>query len=393
MVSTQPISLKSMIVRLLSDESRSLADLQAMTQVSMPTLRQALQELESADWVCPVGRKSSTGGRRATLFGLNDQTHLITGVHLELPAINMVAADLNGGIVDRVHYDHQAQVFPDEAVRIIVEYMHQIQLAHPERRILGIGVGMPGFIDPLSGQVLSVRAPQWRNYPLKARLEAELDLPVVIENDVDCMAVAELANIETSNTDDLFYLGFSEGAKVSMILGGRLYRGPFGNTGVIGEIIVAPDSHPDAGVVFQEESSVSSVCHTFDQRVAGLTSPSNTLQAIRSLSDRSEKFRAILNAAATEACCEEIMTEVLDRLAGDVAKLIQVLQPAILIIGGALSHMPTELRSYMERSIRIRLPSLISNHLLIKYATQTGARVAAIGAVHRFLQRYDVNAA
>ena len=382
-----------MIVHLLSGEARSLADLQTITQVSMPTLRQSLQELTDADRVSPVGQKSSTGGRRATLFGLNENTHLIIGVHLEIPAINMVVSNLNGDIVDRIHLGEQPPLLPDDAVRIIVDYAHQTQHSNPERRLLGVGSGMPGFIDPANGRVLSVRATQWRQFPLKARLEAALDLPVIIENDVDCMAIAELAGTEAPNAEDLFYLGFSEGAKVSMMLGGEFYRGPFGNTGVIGQIIVAPDDEPDAGIIFEEVSSVSAVCRTFDERVAALPAPSDELIAIKLLVDRSEKFRAILAAAATDPICAEIVTKVIDRLAEEVAKLILVLQPALLIVGGALSHMPAELRVYMERSIRLKLPSLIRNHLLITYATRTGARVAAIGAAHRFLQRYDVNAA
>ena len=385
MITNQSNSLKSTIIGLLSEEPRSLADLKATTQVSLPTLRQALQELSDSDWVCPVGRSSSTGGRRATLFGLNGQTHLIIGVHLEIPGINMVVSALNGDIIDRIHVADREKLLPDEAMRTIIDYAQQVQVTYPNRKLLGIGLAMPGFLELTSGTILfSIRAPHWQNFPLKARLESELDLPVIIENDVDCMTFAELAQANIPDATDMLYLGFSEGVKVSMRLGGQLIKGPFGNAGMIGRTVVSRNE-------LQEIASVSSVCREFEQRVATLSAPNETLQGIINLTDRSAKFRAILKAAESEPICNSIITAVIDTLAEELSKLLQILQPALLIIGGALSHMPPQLRTYMEESIRKRLPSLISSHLLVKYATMVGARVAATGAAHRFLQRYDIN--
>jgi predicted NBD/HSP70 family sugar kinase len=384
MVAVRSNSLKSTIITLLGEESRSLSDLKATTQVSLPTLRQALQELSDTGWVCPVGRSSSTGGRRATLFGLNDQTHLIIGVHLEIPTLNMVVSGLNGQVIDRIHLADQAELLPDEAISTIVDYVRHVQTTYPNRKLLGLGLAMPGFIDLASGKILfSVRAPQWQNFPLRARLESELGLPVIIENDVDCMTFAELAQAKMPDATDMLYLGFSEGVKVSILLGGQLLKGPFGNTGMIGRTVASRNE-------LQEIASVSTVCREFDQRVAAISAPNGTLQAITTLTDRNAKFKAILDATETEPLCNDLITAVIDTLAEEISKLIQILQPALLIIGGALSHLPPDPRTHMEKSIRSRLPALINNHLLIKYAATVGARVAAIGAVHRFLQRYDV---
>lgn len=378
-------SLKSSIISLLSEAPRSLSDLKATTQMSLPTLRQALQELSDAGWVCPVGHSSSTGGRRATLFGLRGDTHLIIGVHLEIPALNMVVSALNGEIIDRTHQADQKELAPDEAVERIVAYVQKAQEAYPGRKILGIGLAMPGFMDLALGKIIfSVRAPQWQNFPLGLRLESELGLPVIIQNDVDCMAFAELANSKIPEATDMLYLGFSEGVKVSMRLGGQLIQGPFGNAGMIGRTVGSRNE-------LQEIASVSSVCREFDQRAAALASPNETLQGISALGDRSARFRAILDAAESEPICDAVITGVIDTLAEELSKLIQILQPSLLIVGGALSHMPPGLRSRMERSIRSKLPTLINNHLLIEYAIMVGARVAAVGVVHCFLQRFEID--
>jgi predicted NBD/HSP70 family sugar kinase len=218
--------LQKTIFSLLSEEAYSLADLKSTTQVSLPTLRQALQELSDDGWVCPVGRSSSTGGRRATLYGLNGETHLIIGVHLEIPAVNMVLSGLDGRILERTHEADQETLPPEVALRKIFAFVRHVQERYPQRRLLGIGLAMPGFIDPLTGQILySIRAPEWQQFPLKLRLEQELGLPVSVENDVDCMTIAELARCQLPDATDMVYLGFSEGVKLSMLLGGQLIKG------------------------------------------------------------------------------------------------------------------------------------------------------------------------
>jgi predicted NBD/HSP70 family sugar kinase len=351
----------------------------------MPTLRLALQELSAAGWVCPVGFSSSTGGRRATLFGLNSQTHLIIGVHLEIPALNMVVSNLNGDVIDRVHQDDQNELHPDEAIHKIIEYVRHIQTTYPDRKLLGLGLATPGFLDLVSGKILfSLRAPQWQNFPLKARLEKELRLPVFIENDVDCMTAAELAHSDLPYMTNILYLGLTEGVKVSMLLDGQLIKGPFGNAGMLGRATTSPDEPP-------EIASVSSVCREFDRRVADIPIVSEPLKKITNLTDRSEKFKAILNAVESEQICKEIITTVIDTIAEEISKLIRILHSELLIIGGVLSHLPPDFRIYMERGIRNRLPSFISSHLLVRYATMVGARVAATGAAHRFMQQYDIN--
>jgi predicted NBD/HSP70 family sugar kinase len=359
--------------------------LKTITQVSLPTLRLALQELSDSGWVCPIGQSLPTGGRRATLYGLNNQTHLIVGVHLEIPAINMIVSDLSGEIVDRTHQEDQEELLPDDAIRKIIDYVQLIRTKFPDRKLLGLGIATPGFIDLASGKILfSLRAPQWQNFPLKARLESELGLPVIIENDVDCMAIAELAHSDLPEVSDILYLGFTEGVKVSMILGGQLFKGPFGNAGMIGRATASPNDSP-------EIASLSSVCREFDQCVSAMPEPTDALQAISALTDRSAKFKAILNAVDSEMICENIVTNVIDTIAEEISKLIRILQSEILIIGGVLSHLPPNLRIYMEKSIRNRLPAFLSGYLLVKYATMAGARVAATGVVHRFIQRYDIN--
>lgn len=400
-------SLKSAIVRHLAQRPRSLADLQAFTGVSMPTLRRDVQELIAGGWIRRRGQ-ASTGGRPARLYGMNGDSHLVIAVHLELPAINMAAVALDGAVLAKVQHLDNTRLSTDTTIGLITEFTRDVQKKFPARRILGVGVATPGFVDPHTGEILSIgRVPGWQQFPLRARLEAALALPVVIENDVDCMARAEIAATEFlsasltgsdnrgtggSNASNALYLGFSEGVKAAMLLDGRFYRGPFGNAGIIGRTLI-PDPQSGELNYLEEMASTGQVCAEFERRLNANRSDGQKddprLQPIANARDHSARFQAILEAAAAnEPLALAVALDMLDVLSIAAANLLHILQPGLLIIGGALGNLQPSLRRQFEKRLRRRLPSLISNHLLVRYARLGDAEAAMTGAATRFLLDY-----
>jgi glucokinase len=387
-LSTSASSLKATLVHLLRQTPMSLADLKEATDVSPPTLRRELRLLESGGWVRRVGR-TSTGGRPATLYGLSGDTHLIAGIHLELPGVNLALTNLQREIVEFAHLGNEPPLLPDEAVSAISHFIRRAQSNYPGRRLLGAAVATPGYVDPDSGEILSIeRTPGWQHFPIKERLEAELELPVLVENDIDCMAVAELGQMNLATVSDAVYVGFSEGVKAAILLDSRLYTGPFGNAGIIGRTLV-PDG-AGKGRSLEDMASIGQVCAAFDRRAAEMNGDER-LQAIAAIRDRRDRFQAILEAAAVEEpLCAALVDEALGTLALAVCNLLYVLQPRLLVVGGALSNLPASLRPGFEQRIRKQLPPLISNHLLVRYARLGDARAAVCGAVDRFLDHYPV---
>lgn len=385
---------KGAIVRLLLEQPLSLADLQTRAAVSMPTLRRDVQELLAGGWIRRIGR-SATGGRPATLYGIDGDTHLVIGVHLELPAMNMAAVALDGSIVGEVRRSDNTRLSPDTAVGRMTAFVREMQQAYPERRILGVGIATPGFLDPNSGAVLSIgRFDGWQQFPLRARLRASLGLPALVENDIDCMAFAELSpgGQGAGAASDVLYLGFSEGVKAAMLLDGRLYRGPFGNAGVIGRTLV-PDPHDGSPRHLEELVSTGRVGAVFMQRLAsGEVDSDERLEAIAGIAEHGARFQAIMDAAAAgEPLSRSVILEALDVLSIAAANLIHILQPGLLILGGALGGLPGVLRPEFERMLRRRLSPLLSHHLLVRYGRLGDAQAAICGAAGRFLHHYPID--
>jgi glucokinase len=104
-----------------------------------------------------------------------------------------------------------------------------------------IGVSAPGPLDPERGIVLD--APNlhgWHQLPLRARLEAELGVPVRVENDANAAALAEWRFGAGRGARNLIFLTMSTGVGGGLILDGRLYRGGSFQAGEVGHIQIVP---------------------------------------------------------------------------------------------------------------------------------------------------------
>lgn len=407
-VSTPANQLKGAIVNSLNHRPMTLAELQSATATSLPTVRRSLQELIDSGWVRPFGQSASTGGRPATLFGLDTTSRLIIGAHVEIPTVNMVAAEPGGNKVNTRHVSAQGALLPDDAVRAIVDYVADIRAEFPDREIIGIGIAGVGYVDPVSGDILYVgRAEGWRNYPLKSRLEEALRLPVVMESDTDCMIRVEIDSTDLPVDRDAVYLAVLEGVKMSMLLNGHLYRGPFSNSGLIGRTSVRRSlgetvaaEVEDATIRhiglydLEDVASVGGVCAQFDRLAEKWEGEHGagadpTIVEISAIANRNHKYDAVLLAAADgHALCRAVAEEMIASLMDATVNMLFILQPMTLIFGGRLSKLPDSYRAQLERGVRDRLPTLLSNQLTIRYATITGRYAAAHGATYWFMRRH-----
>lgn len=386
---TNPPDLETSIVNhLVSNGPAAFEDLKTATRVSSPTLMRALQNLSQTKWVGPIGRAMSTGGRPATMYGLDASTYALLGIQLELPGIRLVLTDLEDKLLAKTLFSIQGYS-PSEVVGAIASNVKSLQTQYSNYRILGAGIATPGYVDSETGEILFVgRMPTWHNFPIKVRLQVALGLPVVVENDIDCMARVEQRVLGLRT--DFLYLGFIEGIKASLYLGEQFYKGPFGNAGLIGHTIVDPD-----GAVcrcgkqgcLETVASIHAICDQFDQQAHETRRYDETIRQIKSSDDDWLKFRAIIEAAeSSHPLCAEIVSVALNALALAMSNLVCIVQVETLVLGGALGTLPNGLRAQLDKELRKNLPSLLSHRIVIQYARATSDDIAALGAAQQFFQ-------
>jgi predicted NBD/HSP70 family sugar kinase len=385
------MSLRPQILKSLLHQPASIADLRDHTQVSLPTLRKAIQELTEESWIQVVGQAETNGGRPAMLYGLDDSHFLLLGVHLQLPGLRLVAATLTGHVVHVEETYTGVVPRPDQAVTAITDYHATIQTKFPNRQVIGVGVATPGFTHPITGDIISIgRVHGWQNVPIRQRLEQALSLPTFVANDIDCMAFAEFQHTNTALEQNLVYLGFDESVKASMFLNGQLYKGSFGNAGLITPELL--QRHPSITTTdAQNLLTIDGINRLFASRVADLSSSEKAPYAdILATPNARERLHYILGSAEEDGLriCQDIRWSLNMILATATANLIYVIQPDKLVLGGWLGTISQAHYTTLERMIREHLSPLFANASVIEQAALSSPNVAALGAIFHFLQEY-----
>ncbi|HET9344706.1 MAG TPA: ROK family protein [Candidatus Limnocylindrales bacterium] len=108
-------------------------------------------------------------------------------------------------------------------------------------RVAAIGVGVPGRVDPIQGEVSLAVNLGWHRLQLGPQLEGRLGVPCVIENDVRAAAVGILERRLLGDVADFVYLAVGTGISAGVVIGNRVHRGTRGLAGEIGHIVVDAD--------------------------------------------------------------------------------------------------------------------------------------------------------
>ena len=253
-------------------------------------------------------RKADRGpGRPPTLLIPNPDGGRFVGVDFEARSILATVVDFSQQVVKQ---SRRAIREGDSVERILVrieEVIHSA-LEGDRRPLLGIGVGVPGTIDPAQGVARGYDyIPGWRDVPLAARLAREFGVPVHLENNIRSMAMAELWFGQGRGLKNFVCLGVRTGIGVGVVADGSLLRGEHGGAGQIGKW-PAPGS--------------------------GTNGAARTLESAASL-------KAILAAAGSAAKSELDFAELRSAAEAGDRKILAVLARAAAVHGWAIHQLQT----------------------------------------------------
>lgn len=377
------------IVKNLINSPKTLAEIQTLTEASLPTVRRAVQTLSDAGWVRIVGQAEAEGGRPAKLFGINDETFILLGLHIQLPGMQLIATDLSGKILKKIDFFERITPDTNEAVRVIADYVQEINNSYPDRTIIGMGIASPGYIDLSTGDLIVIsRAPTWINFPICRRIKEATGLPVEIVNDVDALAIAEFRNGNSFTNNNIAYVGYCEGLKASFFLNGKLYKGSLGNVGLVASDLInlKPEFSPEES---KDMIYLAGFHKIFNKRVEQINGINRSeYQSIFDQENDYIRFTEILEKALEdEIICRPLMKDLTHLITQWVANMIYIIQPDVVVIGGLLSRMPKSLFTELESGIRSNIPPLIKNKIVIKQGVMEIRKNSAIGAIYHFLDQ------
>lgn len=164
----------------------------------------------------------------------------VLGIDVGGTNVKLGLTNAQGRVIARTHFS--TKTFLRSKVRLIKATVAAVQRILQENRLTlrhlkGVGVGLPGLVDPYRGVVKFLpNIPGWKNVPLSAILRQYFKLPVIIENDVNLITLGEWKFGAGINSRDMVCLTLGTGVGAGLVLDNRLYRGPGFVAGEIGHI-------------------------------------------------------------------------------------------------------------------------------------------------------------
>lgn len=232
---------KAVVLRLIRELAPvSRTALVDVASLSPATVSGITAELLGDGYIVEHDTGRSTGGRRPIPLTINRAAGLAIGIKLTEHQIVLVVTDFQGTVVER-RDTPLGRRDPESVVRTIADEVSAVQGRHRGRRIFGIGLGLAGAIDRPSGHCRFSPFLHWRDVPLRSLLEARTGLPVVIENDVGTLTIAERWFGAGAGERNFIVVTLGRGVGLGMILDGHPYRGARGQGGEFGHTTIMPD--------------------------------------------------------------------------------------------------------------------------------------------------------
>ena len=261
------------------------------------------------------------------------------GVDLGGTNLRIAAVDESGRVLDKVSLGTEVargrSAVLDEMCAAIKQTSGKLACA---RKLVGIGIGVPGIIDMGSGMLRqSPNLPGWEDYPVREEIEQRLATRVVLENDANVAALGEKWLGAAKDMDDVLMLTLGTGVGGGIVLGERIWHGARGMAGEPGHINVVRDGHPcgcgSHGCLEQYASATAVV------RLAREAAASGKAPAL-SQSDAEGKLtaRAVFELAQKGDRPAQEVYKVAGRALGlALAGLVNLLNLPMYVVGGGVS--------------------------------------------------------
>lgn len=371
------INRSSILEMVRSNSPISRTQIAEDLQVSLPTVMRIINELMADGLVVEDGEKEWSGGRKRKRLIFNGAQHLVIGIDLGGTKIYGAVANYNGEILHEIRVDHH-QTQAEESLELVCTIIDQL-LTFSESTglpIRGIGIGVPGVVQPDTGVVSIAPALDWKDFPLKSRLLERYDYPIAIENDVNLAALGEMWFGTKDGENNLVLLTIGTGIGAGIIINGAVYGGSHNLAGEVGYFLPnrshLGQQYPGFGAL-ELQASGTGIANRARQALADTRSP-DELEKLTAY----EVFDAVRQG---EVWATAVLDETVDYLAQLIGAISTFFDPDVIVLGGGVSRSADLLIEPICRRLNGAL--LLGPNIR---ASQLGYRAVVMGAIIRLLR-------
>ena len=371
-----PIGAGAMLQLIRDGEAVTRADLARRTGLARSTVAQRVDALIAHRLVYEAGGSESTGGRPPTVLAFNHEAGVVLVADLGATHSRLAVSDLAANPLAEVAEELDIALGPEQ----VLDWVHDrfVKLLKKAGRksadVWGIGVGVPGPVAFHTGQPVSPPImPGWDGFSIPGWFADHYDVPVLVDNDVNIMALGEHWT-NWREVEHLLFIKVGTGIGCGIVAGGHIHRGAQGAAGDIGHIRL---SHQD---------EVVCRCGNLGclEAVAGGRALAERLSEAGIDAKRSRDVVELVRAGNPVAT--RLVRESGRHLGEVLAEAVNFFNPRVIVIGGDLGQVHEQLLAGV-REVTFRRSLPLATGELKTVPSELGDRAGVIGAAIMVIER------
>ena len=311
-----------------AQDGRSRAQLARTLGLTKATVSAIVADLLDQDLLVERGMTavSDRGGRPGTTLALNPRGASILGAEFSESHVAVVGLRLDGSQIGQTRVDLEPGIGLPAILDELCRLVDGFRTTHVDDlpNLTALGLALPGMLAP-DGTVTWFPGLHWPPGSVAGRLEDRIGLDVVVENDANASAMAELL-LGSEVADSFLYLLLDRGVGSSIVVDRSLYRGADGRSGEVGHMRLALDGPvcPHCGATGCYESMVNTDAIE---------------RYYRQASGRDVDWPTILATVEQDEHARQAFDRWVWWLARGLLNLVYVLNPAHIVVGGVIPHL------------------------------------------------------
>ena len=373
-------SMVSVLDLIRSGEAQTRPELVRQTQLARNVVADRVERLQALGLVRDGGLRRSTGGRAPRSLELVLDAGLVYAAELGATRLEVGVANLSGQILASEEMPIDVREGPVQTLETVLRALTKLSVGM-KPRVWGMGIGLPGPVEWESGKPYAPPImPGWDGFDVRGFFADRLGCPVWVDNDVNMMAVGELRAGVAQECEDVVYLKVGTGVGAGIVSSGKLHRGAQGAAGDIGHISVASG---DAELCrcgnygcLEAVAGGTKLVSALDD---ALNEP-NASQLAQCCASEGRTVEAIVRAAHFgDPVAIRLLVESARTVGGVLAQLVNLLNPAMIVIGGRVGRsLDLYLATLRQAVLRRSLP--LATRSLEVVVSPLGERAGLVGA-------------
>ena len=358
------------VFQLLRDaRPRTRAQVASHLGLSRATVALRIDRLMELGLIGPVEGAASSGGRPPSQFAFNPTARLVLATDLGASHAAVALTDLTGSIVARKRVDMAIADGPERVLGWVVDAAQSLleEVRRDPDDLIAVGIGLPGPVEFSTGRPINPPImPGWDRFDVPGWVRQHLEVPVLVDNDVNIMALGEQSH-GWPRVDHFMLVKVATGIGSGIISGGRLQRGAQGIAGDLGHVQIA------------RGADVPCHCGNFGCLEAMASGPAIAASLTNAGVPATTSADVIALVKGGDLVAIQAVRQAGRDIGEVLATCVSLINPAVIAIGGSISAVGEHLLAGVREIVYSRSMPLATEHLQVVQA-RAGADAGLIGA-------------